>query len=578
MGETLLSVLALGGLACIVLFVAAMLFNVSVIMFKTGSMSPTIPAGSAALVREIPASEVEVGDVVTVERPGQLPVTHRVTSVADADVANARTITMRGDANVQDDPNPYVIETVDIVMFSVPGLANVIVWFSNPLVLGGITVAASVLVTWAFWPRARSEAEGDEGAEDAEVTEGTEEPDAAPTGRRRGRHVAAMVALAGGAGLLVAVAAPPPAIAAGESTTVIEGDVIRLTSIGDFAAMQSMRPGVPAYWQVGVEADTQDPGTIDVTAEASGSAELGLDLEFRACTVQWIDGVCSGEEVGVNAPAASLLGADPHPLLTLPADQARWVLVTATIPEDASGSVSVLIRATGMGDDLVAAPENPLTTLPATGGTPAWMLGLGAVLVTIGLALAARARRRRVDIHSPQRPEDPKLRLTRVAAVITAVGLGAGLLVPTPRDTVAAWTDAEIATGTLQAGTVPRVTQIQCEQREHWVLLLRYYDAYLYWPEPTPLLPGMSVSYRVNFTKGSTTTSETTSSTNYLMSGSVLGDLLSLLLSSPGPITVRVETVQTDVTSNTSWVSATSETSVTVAFTGSLAGAHFRCP
>ena len=34
---------------------------------KTGSMSPTIPQGSAALVREIGVNQVHVGDVVRVE-------------------------------------------------------------------------------------------------------------------------------------------------------------------------------------------------------------------------------------------------------------------------------------------------------------------------------------------------------------------------------------------------------------------------------------------------------------------------------------------------------------------------------
>ncbi len=45
-------------------------------------MEPTIPTGSLAVVHEIPASEIAVGDIVTVDRPGQLPITHRVTSVA----------------------------------------------------------------------------------------------------------------------------------------------------------------------------------------------------------------------------------------------------------------------------------------------------------------------------------------------------------------------------------------------------------------------------------------------------------------------------------------------------------------
>lgn len=34
-----------------------------------------------------------------------------------------------------------------------PGAAYVVVWLSNPYVLGSITLAAAALVLWAFWPR-----------------------------------------------------------------------------------------------------------------------------------------------------------------------------------------------------------------------------------------------------------------------------------------------------------------------------------------------------------------------------------------------------------------------------------------
>src|SRR5690606_12300222 len=107
---------------------------------------------SLALVREVPASAIAVGDVVTVERPGALPITHRVTSVTPA-AGDARTITMRGDANSVDDPAPYTVTTVRSVLWAAPGLARLVVAFSNPMVLGGVTLSASALVTWAFWPR-----------------------------------------------------------------------------------------------------------------------------------------------------------------------------------------------------------------------------------------------------------------------------------------------------------------------------------------------------------------------------------------------------------------------------------------
>lgn len=157
LGEVLLWCAAAAGTICIVLVVLAITANITLIMFRTGSMSPTIPAGSVAVVQEVPAASVSVGDVVTVDRPGELPVTHRVTSIEAGTSEEARTITMRGDANDVDDPHPYAVTTVRTVMFSIPGIAPVIAALGNPFVLGGITVAAALLVGWAFWPRARAE-------------------------------------------------------------------------------------------------------------------------------------------------------------------------------------------------------------------------------------------------------------------------------------------------------------------------------------------------------------------------------------------------------------------------------------
>ncbi|MDD9205229.1 S26 family signal peptidase, partial [Georgenia sp. 10Sc9-8] len=74
----LLTVAAAGGALCLLAVAAALVLDVSMIMFRTGSMAPSIPTGSLAVVREVPAKDVAVGDVVTVDRPGRLPVTHRV--------------------------------------------------------------------------------------------------------------------------------------------------------------------------------------------------------------------------------------------------------------------------------------------------------------------------------------------------------------------------------------------------------------------------------------------------------------------------------------------------------------------
>lgn len=156
-GEALLWVAAAAGAVCIVLVILAFAANITLIMFRTGSMSPTIPAGSVAVVKESAATSISVGDVVTVDRAGELPVTHRVTSITAGRSDDARVITMRGDANDVDDPQPYEVTTVRTVLFSVPGIAPLIASLGNPIVLGTITIAAALLVGWAFWPRERAE-------------------------------------------------------------------------------------------------------------------------------------------------------------------------------------------------------------------------------------------------------------------------------------------------------------------------------------------------------------------------------------------------------------------------------------
>ncbi len=154
-GDALLWIASAGGVVCIALVILAVVADVTLLMFRTGSMSPAIPAGSVAVVQRIPASAVAVGDIVTVDRDPELPVTHRVTSVASGSSEKLRVLTLRGDANEQDDPFPYTVESVRIVRFAVPGVAPLIVAMGSPYVLGGITVGAALLVGWMFWPRER---------------------------------------------------------------------------------------------------------------------------------------------------------------------------------------------------------------------------------------------------------------------------------------------------------------------------------------------------------------------------------------------------------------------------------------
>ena len=64
-------------------------------------------------------------------------------------------IEMKGDANDSPDSQPYEVAQVRKVIWHVPRLAYAVAAVSQPQYMAGITVAASALVVWAFWPRKR---------------------------------------------------------------------------------------------------------------------------------------------------------------------------------------------------------------------------------------------------------------------------------------------------------------------------------------------------------------------------------------------------------------------------------------
>ncbi|WP_461472760.1 S24/S26 family peptidase [Microbacterium sp. HJ5] len=373
-GDIPLTVAAVLGALCITLVIAAVFFDVRIILFSTGSMSPAIPAGSAAIVRSIPAADVRPGDVITVERPGRLPITHRATSVEPVEDAgpDLRRITMRGDANAVEDPFPYDVTTVRLVVLSVPGIAPAIATLGEPWVLGGLTVAATLLVLWVFWPR-RHEARAAAGA-----------------GRRSGAALG-VVGLAAAAGVAGAVAPWAPAHAAAEER-VIQGEVIRLVSI-EGPRMSDLAPGTSAVWQVGVSAHAPTPGVIAVLLSSTGDAGLGLRYDVQECPTRWNDDGCPQARTLVGEERVPLDGVERE-VLSLPSDDAAWLRIVVTRPGNAdaaaSGAVDMVVRAVGAGDDVSTSPEG----LPATGAGLPWVLGgVALLLLAAGAGVAVQARR-----------------------------------------------------------------------------------------------------------------------------------------------------------------------------------------
>ncbi|GAA3287674.1 signal peptidase I [Nesterenkonia halobia] len=429
--ELLLWVAALAGLAAMVLVICAHVFGLSLILFRTGSMEPTIPQGAASLVKEIPASEVAVGDVVTVDRAGRLPVTHRVTSVEDGEGPQERIITMQGDANAAEDPEPYTVTEVRDVLWSVPGMAEPIHRLSDPWVMGTVTVGAALLVGWAFWPH-RSAGQSDEGHEDDEGSEDSGSG-AAPA---RPRHAAptVIVMLIGVVGLMApatmaeraeAATSPSATDRSGTGVETITGEHLELVSVLPPDAAQQLTPGGTAVWELGVSAQAPSPGAVRTGLSLSGQAPLAVVVE--SCAEPWGGTPRVVEPVVSRGPESTSCASGRRTLLegtTLfpgdedrrrldehPADEQRWLRLQVSLPEGSGDSAPGLasrlrVHVVGEGESISVSPDDVPSPAPdpgdgqlATTGAPLLIVAAAGML-SLGIGrrlMMVRTRRAATD-------------------------------------------------------------------------------------------------------------------------------------------------------------------------------------
>jgi signal peptidase len=141
------------GLVALTLVIVIAGMGISLVWLVTGSMTPAYPTDSVLVVRSVPAADVAVGDVVTVSRDGLVPITHRVVSVTPMGASGGAELVLRGDANTADDPEPYQVARVGLVLGGIPFGGSVLVALQSPLGLGVATVVVCGLLLWAWWPR-----------------------------------------------------------------------------------------------------------------------------------------------------------------------------------------------------------------------------------------------------------------------------------------------------------------------------------------------------------------------------------------------------------------------------------------
>jgi signal peptidase len=149
------TIVGLAGAGLVVLTLAILIagLGVSLVRLSTGSMSPAYPADSILVVRSVHAADVAVGDIVTVSRDGLVPITHRVVSVTPVGASGGAELVLRGDANTADDPEPYQVARVGLVLGGIPFGGSVLVALQSPIGLGVATVVVCGLLLWAWWPR-----------------------------------------------------------------------------------------------------------------------------------------------------------------------------------------------------------------------------------------------------------------------------------------------------------------------------------------------------------------------------------------------------------------------------------------
>ncbi|MGA8850178.1 MAG: signal peptidase I [Aeromicrobium sp.] len=127
---SLLWIGAVLGAASAVLAVLAASGHLRPLVFTSGSMEPTIPTGALAFSRPVAATDIVVGDVVSVTRGDGARVTHRVVSTTMR--SDGVVMTLQGDANPSPDVESYRADAAYRVVFGVPWIGHIVTAIAVP--------------------------------------------------------------------------------------------------------------------------------------------------------------------------------------------------------------------------------------------------------------------------------------------------------------------------------------------------------------------------------------------------------------------------------------------------------------
>lgn len=146
--EVVLTVGAVLGVLCLVSGAAAVAFDIKPVVFQSGSMSPAVDTGALGISRTVPASELAVGDIVTVRTGTGVRVTHRIKDISLS--GKKATLVLKGDANGVADDKVYVVKSAPRLMFDIPMAGYVVSFISGPIGIfaGGLLVGVVLLTVF----------------------------------------------------------------------------------------------------------------------------------------------------------------------------------------------------------------------------------------------------------------------------------------------------------------------------------------------------------------------------------------------------------------------------------------------
>ena len=297
--NNLLTLGAVLGALCLLAAILAVLIGAKPLVFRSGSMAPTIPTGALGIGVPVEAADIRAGDIISVETATGVRITHRVVSAEIS--GDSAAVTLKGDANSIPDAAPYVLQKADRVVAHTPLLGYAVAWLSSSAAVFAGGLFTAYLLYLAFGAPARR-------GSPPEPPGSETRPRAGRRSSRRGRRATRLTAmtlvslsiLTGGGALHTAAPSQASFADSALATTPLltatqlpsptlecipDGDNIslRLTRSGSLATDYALVTLVPdKSWSSGPWPGATVTIAIDADHSAFNNLNQGTDVGFRA--------------------------------------------------------------------------------------------------------------------------------------------------------------------------------------------------------------------------------------------------------------------------------------------------------